>query len=178
MFKQWGDNANYFLITQGDFESVSSLPTGSWAIQKGNVSIATDDAPTSMKPKSKVLKLTTAIDGSGLNAAAQSQYHCMLPNQAKLRFMVRTPDTAGVRKALVVVDDKVAGISFIMSGTLYGKDYLSWKPGPTGFWFTEAQVKRAFGRSLSTNYDISVVFEALKGTWFVDDVAIDPFRSR
>ncbi len=177
MYKQWGDYADYFLISQGDFESVTALPTGSWTIQKGDVSIATDNS-SSMKRGSKVLKLTTAIDGSGANAAAQSRYHCMLPNQQKMRFMARTTDRNAVLKGRVLFNDKVNKINFIVTYQLDGKDYLTWKPGPTDFWITEDQFKQYTGKSLSNDYDISVVFEAQKGTWFVDDVAIDPFRSR
>jgi hypothetical protein len=178
MYERWGDDADYFLIDEGDFESVTALPAGSWTIQKGNVSIVTDDAPIRRKPQSKVLQLTTAIDGSGLNAAAQSRYHCVLPNQQKMRFMARTNDPNAVLKGRIVFNDKGNKLEFVLSYQLNGTDYLKWKPGPTNFWITEEQFKQKTGKSLSNDYDVSVVFESLKGTWFVDDVAIDPFRSR
>jgi len=67
--KRWTRRAG---IGEGDFESVSAIPTGSWAQE----------------------------------STASSRYHCVLPNQQKMRFLVRTTDPNAVLIASVSYYEK------------------------------------------------------------------------
>jgi hypothetical protein len=164
-FSQWGDRRSYFLMPGGSFERGTrgwALANGS-AIVQGNETYfaraATDHRSVRFVRESSVVSPTT----------------CVALGEAWVRFFVRNPGVAGsFLHVQAFVQDRLTGLvlstGFDISG---GSGAIGWSPSPAML------VPNLLG-GITGAENLTLVFTATgaAAAWGIDDVFVDPFKSR
>jgi hypothetical protein len=174
VFAKWGDRAQYFRINDGGFESTRTQ----WALGPG-ASIVAGNEP---------LKVAGAADKRSLllgsvDATAESRTFCIRSIDERIRFFakpsgpdaklaVRVEITDPVSAAVVSWDSMVLPQMMTPVGSGWSVSPVVWLrfPDALAWRFGDVATRR--------NLQLTITFQSLAGTWQLDDVHLDPFRSR
>lgn len=161
-FSQFGDNNSYFVAPGGTFEA-SSLPAGSSA------------SGASLTPGNEPFHVVSSSDNQSLTIQAGGSYtlpfSCIDSTMPDFRFFAHQVNGGSDLKVSVVVQT-AGGALNVPLATL--------ADGSTPNWVPSAQIFAPNGMALAPG---SIVQGALKfsvpngGSWQIDDVLVDPFRS-
>jgi hypothetical protein len=161
-FSQWGDTNDYFLVTGGDFETFSVI---AW-----NLSLGTQPRLGEQSP----WKVNSALHRMGLRipfgGRARTLDICVMVDEETMRFFYRSP---GVRGAQLRVD--------IDAASDMGSAKGSWTAdGSVAGWQVSPAIAIPNVRGEDGRQEIEITFTpaGVRATWAIDDVMIDPWRTR
>ncbi len=163
VFARWGDQASYFLVSNGGFENGSTDWTlsGGAKVVKGN----------------ETFLVGKASDGHSLSippgGAAATRPMCVSKGEDTIRLFVNNSHVSGAIlhvDAVVVNPDNgaVGTTAFDVNGDV-----------PSSSWAPTMQLKipSLFGSSGTEQLTLSFSLRGTKATWGLDDVYVDPFKS-
>lgn len=171
-FSRFGDNNSYFLAPSGSFESSAS----GWALS---------NAATSAGNESFFLNGTSDKSSLRLTGSALSPGFCITRDDPLLRFTAKTVKTAGSNGNYSQLN-----VSIIVRNAAgsQGKYFLgAVQPQGNGGWFVLPQMHYGslfdsylFGSDgLGTaTMQIEFTVAGQGGTWYLDDIYVDPFAGR
>jgi hypothetical protein len=164
-FARFGDNSNYFLMPAGSFESGTSgwnLGTGP-SVVNGNESYFVNSADDSQ---------SLALPG---NSAVVSPTVCVAMGENTIRLFIKNSGVAGsVLHVKAFVQNPLTGLvlstAFDVNGTAGNTD---WAPS------AQMLIPNLLGGVLGTqNLTLAFSTTGTNATWNIDDVYVDPFKSR
>ena len=164
-FTPWGDTHDYFLMPGGSFEA----GTPGWTVAP-TTKVVADNETFFVNAKTDAHSLAIAP-----GTQVTSPTECVAMGENSVRFFVKNPGVAGaVLHVQAYVENPLTGLTlstgFDVNGTTGAK---VWSPS------SRITIPNLLGGVLGTQ-NVTLVFSA-KGTaatWNIDDVYIDPFRSR
>jgi hypothetical protein len=164
-FRAWSDTHSYFLMPGGDFESGAAgwTLTGGSAVVGGSESFLTNHATDSHS-----LKMV-----AGSVAASPTICVAMGENSARL-FVKSSGGASSVLHVQVYVQNRLTGLVLSTGFDVAGNATRNvWTPSPRLF------VPNLLGGVLG-DQNLTVVFttKGAPATWNIDDVYVDPFKSR
>ena len=157
-FAKFGDNAYYKSVPGGSFE-VGAAP---WKLSRASiVSGNQTSAPVSSSHR-RSLKLTPL-------SSATSPAVCVGLEHPTLRYFVRSSGLLPLMTVEVLVETELGLVVPVPIGAgLLGK---SWRPGPK-----HLVVANLLPLLPNSYTPVAFRFRAITGTWYIDDVYVDPMR--
>jgi hypothetical protein len=165
VFTPWGDLSNYFLIPGGGFEA----GTTAWTL-KGDAKVVSGNETYAVHSKTDTRSLALST-----GAQATSPTACVAMGENTIRSFVKNPGVAGsVLHVDAYVQNPLTGLVLAFGYDIQGKaGSTQWSPG------SPQLIPNLLGGIAGTQ-NLKLVFTA-KGkaaTWNIDDVFVDPFKSR
>jgi hypothetical protein len=166
-FVRWGDDADYFLVPNGNFANGSA----DWTVS-GGASVVTGGEPYGVVPGDSQSLMMPA----GSQAVSESM--CLSIGDENVRLFVKNPGVPGASlhvQALVKnpLTGLTLGTSFNMNANAL---QTGWGPSPI------LTIPNLLGGILDgvLTQDLTLIFtpEGTPATWHIDDVFVDPFKSR
>ncbi len=159
-FSQWGDYNDYFLVNNGDFEGGSRGWTAA-----NRASLVWDNEP--WRVNGWFDRLSARLDpGATLTSAT----FCVAEREDSLRLFIRHP---GVQGAKLIVRVTVS------DGTR--TDAKSYEVANDGYGWTPSEpMKFPNVRNINGELFVTLAFQSAgtRANWSVDDVMVDPFKSK
>ncbi len=160
-FSQWGDTNSYFLVPGGSFEGTSDQV--GWTLS--GASLTPGNEPFYVNSSSDSQSLTISAGGT-----ATSPYFCVDNTMSDLRFFAQEA-TAGSDLQVTALVQTAHGVQAVPLEDLADGSMPSWAPTqPAG-----DTSGLPDGQTLSVALQFSVPQSA--GSWQIDDVYADPYRS-
>jgi len=160
-FSQWGDTNSYFQVPGGSFEGTSDQV--GWTLS--GASLTPGNEPFYVNNSSDSQSLTISAGGT-----ATSPYFCVDNTMSDLRFFAQET-TAGSDLQVQALVQTGNGVQTVPLEDLADGSMPSWAPTqPAG-----STSGLADGRMLSVALQFSVPQSS--GSWQIDDVYADPYRS-
>ena len=159
-FSQWGDTNDYFLVPGGSFEGTADQV--GWTLS--SASLTRGNEPFNVNGSGDSQSLT--INGGG---SATSPYFCVDNTMSGLRFFAQQAD-AGNRppvRALVQTSD---GVPSCPLADLADGSMPAWAP-------TEPRRVGDASRRQLAHGGAALPRPGPSGSWQIDDVYVDPYRS-
>jgi hypothetical protein len=157
-FSQWGDTNSYFLAPGGSFEGTSGWTLSGASLTPGNEPFYVDGSGDSQS-------LTISAGGT-----ATSPYFCVDNTMSGLRFFAQQA-TAGSDLQVTALVQTSSGVHAVSLADLADGSMPSWAP-------TQAVGSGGSlpdGQTLMVALQFSVPQSA--GSWQIDDLYVDPYRS-
>lgn len=162
-YKTWGDNNNYFRISNGGFESGNTdwQANGAAAVVTGNEAFHVAGSGDA-----KAMRL-----GSG--ASVESHTLCVSMGEDKVRLFAYNPKVAGaILHVDVVVRNPYTNVYGYYAWDLNADAMpAGWQPTP------QLLIPNVFNGSATEELTITLSTRGTAATWLVDDVTVDPFKS-
>ena len=160
-FSQWGDTNNYFLVPGGNFEGTSDQV--GWTLS--GASLTPGNEPFYVDSTGDSQSLTISAGGS-----ATSPYFCVDNTMSDLRFFAQEA-TAGSGLHVKALVQTANGVQVVHIERLADGSMPSWAPTqPVG-----DSSSLPDGDTLTVALEFSVPWWG--GSWQIDDVYVDPYRS-
>ena len=161
-FSQWGDTNSYFLVPGGSMEGTPEQV--GWSLTDATLSPGNE--PFNVNGSADSQSLT--INGGG---SATSPYFCVDKTMSGLRFFAQQA-TAGSDLHIDALVQTGGGVATVPVGDLSDGSMSSWAP---------TDMITGASASLPDNRTVMVAlrFEvpSTTGSWQVDDIFVDPYRS-
>jgi hypothetical protein len=161
-FSQWGDSNDYFLVPGGSFEGTSDQV--GWTLS--NASLTTGNEPFNVNDPGDQQSLT--INGGG---SATSPFFCVDDTMSSLRFFAQQAGGGTNLRVKALVQNADGGVTAVPVADLADGSMPAWAPtDPLG------------GSShlpAGTSVMVALRFRApvSSGSWQIDDIYVDPYRS-
>ena len=162
-FGAWGDRGSYFALPNSGFEN----GTSGWTLAGG----------ARVVPGNETSYIGSKGDRSSLSlpsgASAQSDPACFQVTDQTVRLMVKTPFGRGAQLKVdaYVLTQTPGGVNIRTVSTQVDAQPGGWKPSqPVTFSLGQSQM-------LAPTATVRFTFTALGGSWQIDDVYVDPFKS-
>ena len=161
-FSQWGDSNDYFLVPGGSFEGTSDQV--GWTLS--NASLTTGNEPFNVNDPGDQQSLT--INGGG---SATSPYFCVDDTMSSLRFFAQQAGGGTNLRVKALVQNADGSVTAVPVADLADGSMPAWAPTdplggsghlPAG---TSVMVALRFRAPISS------------GSWQIDDIYVDPYRS-
>jgi len=172
-FVRWGDAASYFQVPNGDFANGST----DWGLS-GGASVVSGGEPYGVVPgDSHSLKLP-------FGSQAVSQTMCVAMGEEDIRMFVNNPGVKGASlRVEAFVNNPLTGLTLDSSSEVNSASL------PTGWGPTPIQnipnllsevdiVPNVLGGALAQNLTLVITPVGTPAAWNIDDVFVDPFKSR
>jgi hypothetical protein len=161
-FAQWGDTNNYFPVPGGTFEGTADEV--GWSLW--GASLTSENEPWLVNSITDGQSLTIAGGGK-----ATSPFFCVDNTMKSLRFFAQQVSAGGDLSVRAIVRS-VTGVTNVPVADL--------PDGPTGSWAPTASIPGdtsglADGQTIMVALKFSVPASA--GSWQIDDIYVDPYRS-
>lgn len=162
-FSQWGDTASYFLVPNGGFESGSS----EWTLAGGAAVVSGNETYYVAGPGSHSLQIPAG-------ATAQSETMCVTRNEDSIRLFVGNQAVNGAIlhvEALVQNPQtgQIAQTAFDVNGNAVA---AGWSPTIV------LGIPDLLSGTGTQNLTLIFTTRGTPATWRIDDVFVDPFKSR
>lgn len=159
-FTRWDDHNPYFLVTGGDFETTID----GWNTE-GAVALVVDQAPWRVNGRADSSALSLSV-----GAMARTPRFCVEADEEVIRFFYRSPGVSGARMRVTVEVDGNRGadtIEWIVNGNRAG-----WRVSP--------KIEMPNLRFDNGRQYIVIRFTPIgtPASWAIDDVMVDPWKSR
>jgi hypothetical protein len=183
-FSQWGDQNDYFTVTDGTFEAGAA----SWSLVGGPKVMPGEQAPWK-------------VNGPNHNSAmvlpktsrASAPQTCVVVGEEYVRFLYRAPaSTSSYMHVSVRASNSVTSLMY--SITLQGTGTAGWFVSPPipipnvrPAWAARNAALAAANPTVKLApmspheqffQQVDISFRAITGEWAIDDVMIDPFKVR
>ena len=161
-FSQWGDSNAYFLIPGGSFEGTADQL--GWTLS--NASLTTGNEPFNVNDPGDQQSLT--INGGG---SATSPFFCVDETMSGLRFFAQQAGAGTDLRVKALVQNPDGSVTPVSIADLADGSTPAWAPtDPIG-----ASSHLPAGSSLM----LALRFRApvSSGSWQIDDIYVDPYRS-
>jgi len=161
-FSQWGDSNDYFLVPGGSFEGTSDQV--GWTLS--NASLTTGNEPFNVNDPGDQQSLT--INGGG---SATSPFFCVDDTMSSLRFFAQQAGGGTNLRVKALVQNADGSVTAVPVADLADGSMPAWAPTdplggsghlPAG---TSVMVALRFRAPISS------------GSWQIDDIYVDPYRS-
>jgi len=161
-FSQWGDSNDYFLVPGGSFEGTSDQV--GWTLS--NASLTTGNEPFNVNDPGDQQSLT--INGGG---SATSPFFCVDDTMSSLRFFAQQAGGGTDLRVKALVQNADGSVTAVPVADLADGSMPAWAPTdplggsghlPAG---TSVMVALRFRAPISS------------GSWQIDDIYVDPYRS-
>jgi hypothetical protein len=159
-FQQFGDNNQYMLVPEGDFES------GTGWILTGGARIVAGNEPFAVHGPNERRSLLLSPGTS-----ATSRPICLALALPSLRFFARA--TPGAIMKVETIYQDAAGTRRVAEFARFGASSSWWATPPLCFLVNAAVPVSADGTMI-----VSFRFTAVTGGWQIDDVYVDPRKGR
>jgi len=161
-FSNWGDTNSYFPVPGGSFEGTAD--DVGWNLN--NASLTAGNEPFNVNSPGDSQSLT--IDGGG---TATSPYFCVDNTMQSLRFIAQQLDPGSDLQVVALVKTW-SGIRTVQVGDLADGSFSSWAP-------TDPMDGGAGQLPADRTVDVALQFSVpgSSGSWQIDDVFVDPYRS-
>jgi hypothetical protein len=161
-FSQWNDPNSYYLVPGGSFEG--SVDDVGWSLD--NASLSSGNEPFQVNSSSDIQSLT--IQGGG---SATSPYFCVDNTMTSLRFFGQQVDSGSDLQVDALVQ-KGHGVTDVPLADLADRSMPSWAP-------TDPIDGGSGSLSGARSIEVALRFTAPSstGSWQVDDIYVDPYRS-
>lgn len=171
-FARFGDTNQYFLAPAGSFEGGAS----GWSLSNGATASGNESFFLHSSADTTSLKLTGSATSGGF---------CVTRNEPRLRFTARTVTTPGSNgnysqlNVSVVVKNAAGSQASFYLGTIQPQGNGGWFVTPT-FDYGALLDSWLFGSDGLGTATMQVQFTVAGqgGTWYVDDVYVDPFSGK
>jgi hypothetical protein len=161
-FSQWGDSSSYFLVRGGSFEGTSDRV--GWSLSGASLSAGNEPFYVNGTTDGQLL----TIDGGG---SATSPYFCADATMTSLRFFAQQV-TAGSDLQIQALVQTAKGDMTVPVADLSDGSMPSWAP---------TQAINGNSGTLANGDSVMVALRftapSSAGSWQVDDVYVDPYRS-
>ncbi len=163
VFAPWLDPANYFVASNGNFETGAAA----WDLA-GGAAIGTGNEPFFVGDPG---------DGHSLvlpaGATATSASGCVQLGEPTIRLFVKVPAVVGSHLTIrASVENPTTGISVDTSYTVVSAMQAGWMPTP------EIALGNFGANVLPEDLTVSIRSTGTPATWAVDDLYVDPYKSR
>jgi len=186
-FSQWGDQNDYFTVTDGTFEAGAA----SWSLLGGAKVMPDQQAPWKVNGADH----TSAMVLPKTSRASAPQT-CLVAGEEYFRFFYSAPAS---RSAYMVVTVRASNsvTSLLNTVVLNGTGTAGWFVSPpiaipnvrSASTFAAAQIAEKAAANPGVRYatpppeeqflqQVDISFRAVNGEWAVDDVMVDPFKAR
>ena len=161
-FSQWGDSNDYFLVPGGSFEGTADQL--GWTLS--NASLTTGNEPFNVNDPGDQQSLT--INGGGI---ATSPYFCVDETMSGLRFFAAQVSAGTDLRVRALVQNPDGSVTVVPIADLADGSMPAWAPtdalGGSG--------RLPDGSSIM----VALRFRApvSSGSWQIDDIFVDPYRS-
>lgn len=182
-FSQWGDQNDYFTVTDGTFEAGAA----SWALSGGANVMPRQQAPW---------MVNGANHTSGLvlpqTSRASAPQTCLVVGEEYFRFFYRAPASRDAQLVVTVMaSNSVAWLPHVV--VLRGTGTAGWFVSPPIAIPNVRPVSTFVAARIAANptarfappppseqffQQVDISFRAITGEWAVDDVMVDPFKVR
>lgn len=159
-FSQWGDQNDYFVVTDGTFETGAL----SWDLSKGSTVAVGQQEPWRVNGANHTIGLALP-NGS----RARTPKSCLAVGEEYVRFFYRAPASKSATM-LVTIESTNVLAKATQSIVLTGNGTTDWIVSPP------IAIPNVLGERVRQEVDIT--FQVTGGTWAIDDVMIDPFKVR
>jgi hypothetical protein len=161
-FAQWSDNADYFLVHQGD------LSAGAMEWDLGTGGLVAQNNPFSLHGEE------TVSAGLSEGDSAVAPMVCVGINDPTMRFFVRNPGAVtGTLKVEVLYEDASYNMHSLQLGVLTAADAGdAWTPSPT--LLLAAPLVALLDADLTPVW-FRFTAQGAGSSWLVDDVYVDPY---
>jgi hypothetical protein len=161
-FSQWGDASSYFLIPGGSFEGTPDQV--GWSLS--NASLTPGNEPFQVGGSADQQSLTINAGGS-----ATSPYFCVDDTMTDLRFFVQQVTTGSDLQVQALVQTR-DGVRMMPVADLADGSAPAWAPTDP-----IAGDTAAIPNGDSVMVALQFVVPESSGTWQLDDIYVDPWRS-
>jgi hypothetical protein len=171
-FAQWGDDADYFLVPNGDFASGST----DWGLS-GGASVVSGGEPYGVVPGDS----HSLMIPSGAQAVSETM--CVAMGEEDIRMFVNNPGVQGSTLHVeAFVNNPLTGLTLetavdVNSSTLP----TGWGPTPIELipnLLSAVDIAPGLlGGILAQNLTLVFTTQGTPATWNIDDVFVDPFKS-
>jgi hypothetical protein len=161
-FSQWGDSNDYFLVPGGSFEGTSDQV--GWTLS--NASLTTGNEPFNVNDPGDQQSLT--INGGG---SATSPFFCVDDTMSSLRFFAQQAGAGTDLRVKALVQNADGSVTAVPVADLADGSMPAWAPtDPLG---GSGHVPAG------TSVMVALRFRApvSNGSWQIDDIYVDPYRS-
>jgi hypothetical protein len=161
-FSQWGDSNDYFLVPGGSFEGTSDQV--GWTLS--NASLTTGNEPFNVNDPGDQQSLT--INGGG---SATSPFFCVDDTMSSLRFFAQQAGGGTDLRVKALVQNADGSVTAVPVADLADGSMPAWAPtDPLG---GSGHVPAG------TSVMVALRFRApvSNGSWQIDDIYVDPYRS-
>jgi hypothetical protein len=161
-FSQWGDSNDYFLVPGGSFEGTADQV--GWTLS--SASLTTGNEPFNVNDPGDQQSLT--INGGG---SATSPFFCVDETMSGLRFFVQQAGAGTDLRVKALVQNPDGSVTRVSIADLADGSMPAWAPtDPIG-----GSNHLPAGSSLM----VALRFRApvASGSWQIDDIYVDPYRS-
>jgi hypothetical protein len=160
-FSQWGDSNNYFMVPGGSFEGTTDQV--GWTLS--NASLTAGNEPFNVNGADDAQSLTINSGGS-----ATSPYFCVDDSMSSMRFFAQQVAAGSDLRVRALVQTS-NGVMVVPVADLADGTMPSWAPTDSlGNGTTPPS-----GSSLMVALRFRV--PATSGSWQIDDIYVDPYRS-
>jgi hypothetical protein len=159
-FSRWGDLNDYFVVTDGTFEAGAP----NWKLDQGVATAARLQATWKVNGTAHTYGLS--IPGG---TRAKAPETCLTVGEESFRFFYRTPPVKGATLVLTVTSKSDMG-TISSSVTFSSNGTSAWAVSPA------VAIPNVRGENYQQYVEIS--FAAIGGVWAIDDVMVDPFKTR
>jgi len=161
-FSQWGDSNDYFLVPGGSFEGTSDQV--GWTLS--NASLTTGNEPFNVNDPGDQQSLT--INGGG---SATSPFFCVDDTMSSLRFFAQQAGGGTNLRVKALVQNADGSVTAVPVADLADGSMPAWAPtDPLG---------GSGHLPAGTSVMVALRFRApvSSGSWQIDDIYVDPYRS-
>ena len=161
-FSQWGDSNDYFLVPGGSFEGTSDQV--GWTLS--NASLTTGNEPFNVNDPGDQQSLT--INGGG---SATSPFFCVDDTMSSLRFFAQQAGGGTDLRVKALVQNADGSVTAVPVADLADGSMPAWAPtDPLG---------GSGHLPAGTSVMVALRFRApvSSGSWQIDDIYVDPYRS-
>jgi hypothetical protein len=172
-FIRWGDDANYFLVPNGDFANGST----DWGLS-GGASVVSGGEPYGVVPGDSHSLMLPA------GSQAVSETMCVTVGEEDIRMFVDNPGVKGsILHVEAFVNNPLTGLTLEAASNV-NSDTLptGWGPTPVelipNLLSSIDLLPSLLGGILTQNLTLVITTQGTPATWNIDDVFVDPFKSR
>jgi len=161
-FSQWGDSNDYFLVPGGSFEGTSDQV--GWTLS--NASLTTGNEPFNVNDPGDQQSLTINDGGS-----ATSPFFCVDDTMSSLRFFAQQAGGGTDLRVKALVQNADGSVTAVPVADLADGSMPAWAPtDPLG---------GSGHLPAGTSVMVALRFRApvSSGSWQIDDIYVDPYRS-
>jgi hypothetical protein len=186
-FSQWGDQNDYFTVTDGTFEAGAA----SWALHGGAKVMPGQQAPWMVNGANHISGLVLPV-----NARASAPQTCLVVGEEYFRFFYRAPASRNASLVVTVMASNSVSrqqTAVVLRGTGTAGWFVSPPIAIPNVRPASTMVARRIAASNAANpnvrfapppaseqffQQVDISFRATNGEWAVDDVMVDPFKVR
>ena len=158
-FSQWGDTNDYFAVTSGGFESTSG-----WTYGSGVTRVAENEPWHVSGNGSYSLKIPAG-------ATATAPEMCVTSTEDSMRFFAKGPAGSG---PTLVMNMKVTNTS---TRQVWNGSFTFYMTSGSG-WIAMPRIQLPNLTGTTGTDNVAISFTSQGATWQIDDVYVDPSRTR